>query len=74
MHTIVNGVIFLLETELACGSGDVLNTAHFTLKIGDFMNIIIAFLPGLASGWIIKDTLFWVIRNTLFWVSKNTLF
>ena len=32
MHTIVNGVVFLLETKLACGSRDVLNTAHFTLE------------------------------------------
>ena len=44
------------------------------LKIGNFKNIIIAFLPGLASGWVIKNTLFWVIKNTLFWVMKNTLF
>ena len=53
MHTIVNGVVFLLETKLACGNRDVLNTAHFTLEIGDFKNIIIAFLPGLGSGWVI---------------------
>ena len=64
MHTIVNGVVFLLETKLACGNRDV----------GDFKNVVITFLPGLASGWVIKNTLFWVIKNTLFWVIKNTLF
>ena len=53
MHTIVNGVVFLLETKLACGNRDVLNTAHFTLEIGDFKSILIAFLPGLGSGWVI---------------------
>ena len=44
------------------------------LKIGNFNNIVIAFLPGLASGWVMKNTLFWVIKSTLFWVIKNTLF
>ena len=67
MHTIVNGVVFLLETKLACGNRDELN-------MGDFKNIVIAFLPGLASSWAMKNTLFWVIKNTLFWVIKNNLF